>query len=250
MTADERRPPLSSESPGDSTKMVRKPKATGAAVEDYLKTIYQHTEWQPNLIGPAALADCLGVVPSSVTEMISKLTTAGLVMHKPYGPVSLTAEGTLRALTIIRRHRIIETWLVDDMGYSWDEVHDEAEILEHAMTDRLIDSLDQRLGRPQQDPHGDPIPNLQKKVERTPFVCLSDAALGDMGEILRISDRNPELLRLLASHSIGPGTVLRVHDVNPSAVRVTIDPTAHRMPRIDIPRIAADSIWMTPQSRT
>ncbi|MBN9183338.1 MAG: metal-dependent transcriptional regulator, partial [Microbacterium sp.] len=102
------------------------------AIDDYLKTIYHHTEWQDDRITPSQLAGVLGLAPSSVTEMVQKLAAQGLVTHRPYGPISLTPAGELRAAAIIRRHRLVETWLVRDCGYTWDEVHDEADVLEHA----------------------------------------------------------------------------------------------------------------------
>ena len=116
--------------------------ATSPAIEDYLKTVYAHTEWQPDPITPKVLADRLGVAPSSVTEMVKKMAAAGLVSHVPYGAVRLTDAGLARALAVVRRHRLIETWLVQEMGYGWDEVHDEAEILEHAISDRLLEAID------------------------------------------------------------------------------------------------------------
>ena len=145
------------------------------AVDDYLKTIYHHTEWQTERITPSQLASELGLAPSSVTEMVQKLAAQGLVTHRPYGPIALTEAGELRAASIIRRHRLIETWLVREFGYAWHEVHDEAEVLEHAISDRLLEGIDERLGRPRFDPHGDAIPDASGHVERVPFVLLGSA---------------------------------------------------------------------------
>ena len=145
------------------------------AVDDYLKTIYHHTEWQDERMTPSQLAGVLGLAPSSVTEMVKKLASLGLVTHRPYGPVSLTATGERRAAAIIRRHRLIETWLVREFGYAWDEVHDEAEVLEHAISDRLLAGIDDLLGHPLFDPHGDAIPRADGTVVREPFVLLADA---------------------------------------------------------------------------
>ena len=130
-----------------------------SVTEDYLKAIYAHAEWEPeNLIGSSQLAQRLGLAPSSVTEMVKKLVAQGLVEHAPYGAIGLTASGRSEALRMVRRHRLVETWLVQQFGYGWDEVHDEAEILEHTLSDRLLDAIDAQLGRPTLDPHGDPIP--------------------------------------------------------------------------------------------
>jgi DtxR family Mn-dependent transcriptional regulator len=128
---------------------------TATAVEDYLKVIYAHTEWQPEPMTSSQLAARLMLAPSSVTEMIKKLAARGLVEHVPYGAITLTSEGRKQALRMVRRHRVIETWLVRELGYGWDEVHDEAEVLEHAISDRLLDAIDDLLGRPSADPHGD-----------------------------------------------------------------------------------------------
>ena len=144
-------------------------------IDDYLKTIYHHTEWQDDRITPSQLAAELGLAPSSVTEMVQKLAAQGLVTHRPYGPIALSDEGEKRAAAIIRRHRLIETWLVREFGYAWDEVHDEAEVLEHAISDRLLEGIDERLGRPRHDPHGDAIPDAAGHVDREPFVLLAAA---------------------------------------------------------------------------
>ncbi|MDJ0339680.1 metal-dependent transcriptional regulator [Cryobacterium sp. PH31-O1] len=178
---------------------------TGAA-EDYLKTIYAHTEWQSDLITPSVLATRLGVAPSSVTEMVKKLAASGLITHVPYGPLALTDAGRLRATAVVRRHRLIETWLVGEMGYDWDQVHDEAEILEHSLSDRLLEAINARLGFPAHDPHGDPIPAADGTVLRSPALLLAEAAVGHFGTVLRISDRDPAVLRELAADLIGPGT--------------------------------------------
>ncbi|MDQ4213417.1 metal-dependent transcriptional regulator [Microbacterium capsulatum] len=175
------------------------------AADDYLKTVYSHTEWQPVPITPSQLAAKLGIAPSSVTEMVKKLAASGLVSHVPYGAVRLTEDGERRALTMLRRHRLIETWLVREFGYAWDEVHDEAEVLEHTISDRLLAGIDARLGHPRFDPHGDAIPDSAGAVERTPFVLLVDAPAGHSGRVLRVDDRDPELLRALESAGVAIG---------------------------------------------
>lgn len=207
------------------------------AAEDYLKTIYAHTEWQPEPITPRVLATRLGIAPSSVTEMVKKLAAAGLITHVPYGPLRLTNAGFLGASAVVRRHRLVETWLVREMGYDWDEVHDEAEVLEHALSDRLLEAIDERLGRPAADPHGDLIPAADGSLARVPAVLLADAVPGHTGTVLRISDRDPAVLRALAQDAIGPGSALTVLESN--AVRL---PDGRIRP---LTADAAASIWLT-----
>ena len=180
------------------------------AVDDYLKTIYHHTEWQDERMTPSQLAGVLGLAPSSVTEMVKKLASLGLVTHRPYGPVSLTATGERRAAAIIRRHRLIETWLVREFDYAWDEVHDEAEVLEHAISDRLLAGIDDLLGHPLFDPHGDAIPRADGTVVREPFVLLADAATGHTGRVLRVSDRDADVLRVAEAAGMTVATEVTV----------------------------------------
>ena len=212
--------------------------ATGSvAIDDYLKTIYHHTEWQSEPITPSQLAAELGLAPSTVTEMVQKLAAQGLVTHRPYGPVSLTDAGTARAAAIIRRHRLIETWLVREFGYAWHEVHDEAEVLEHAISDRLLEGIDERLGRPRHDPHGDAIPDATGLVAREPFTLLAEAHLGHTGRVLRVSDRDPALLRSLEASGIDVGHTVTV--TGRCAVRVDGGAT------IELPDAAASAVWLT-----
>ena len=180
------------------------------AVDDYLKTIYHHTEWQDERMTPSQLAGVLGLAPSSVTEMVKKLASLGLVTHRPYGPVSLTATGERRAAAIIRRHRLIETWLVREFDYAWDEVHDEAEGLEDAISDRLLAGIDDLLGHPLFDPHGDAIPRADGTVVREPFVLLADAAAGHTGRVLRVSDRDADVLRVAEAAGMTVATEVTV----------------------------------------
>jgi DtxR family transcriptional regulator, Mn-dependent transcriptional regulator len=205
------------------------------AVDDYLKTIYHHTEWQDARITPSQLAQVLGLAPSSVTEMVRKLAAQGLVSHRPYGPVSLTEAGERRAAAVVRRHRLIETWLVSEYDYAWDEVHDEAEVLEHVISDRLLDAIDERLGRPRTDPHGDPIPDAAGAAVREPFVLLADAPDGHRGRVLRVSDRDPALLRALVAAGLDVG-----HDVEIAGEAVRVDGD-----EIALPAEARMAVWLT-----
>ncbi|SIN85340.1 metal-dependent transcriptional regulator [Agromyces cerinus] len=215
------------------------PSSKNPAIEDYLKTVYSHTEWQPDPITPSVLAGKLGVAPSSVTEMVKKMAAQGLVSHVPYGAVRLTETGTVQALAVVRRHRLIETWLVQEMGYGWDEVHDEAEILEHAISDRLLEAIDARLGRPLRDPHGDPIPTADGSIAAEPFVRADEAAAGHRGRVIRISDRDPGLLRDLETAGVHPGVELEI-EAHDDKARVRISGESH-----ELPNGAASAIWLT-----
>ena len=217
------------------------PAANSPAIEDYLKTVYSHTEWQPDAITPSVLAARLGVAPSSVTEMVKKMAAQGLVAHVPYGAIRLTDVGRARALAVVRRHRLIETWLVREMGYSWDEVHDEAEVLEHALSDRLLEAIDERLGRPERDPHGDAIPAADGTLVTEPSVRLDEAPVGHVGRVIRISDRDPAVLRELESAGVGPGSELQVTDAAAEAsVTVSVAGRARTLAHE-----AATGIWVS-----
>lgn len=205
------------------------------AADDYLKTVYAHTEWQDAPITPSVLAGKLGIAPSSVTEMVKKLAAAGLVSHVPYGAVRLTEAGTRRALAMVRRHRLIETWLVQEFGYGWDEVHDEAEVLEHTISDRLLEGIDARLGRPRFDPHGDAIPDADGRVDREPFVLLADAPTGHSGRVLRVDDRDPDLLRALDALGL---VVAATVTTTASGITIDDEPAA-------LPDGAADVVWLS-----
>jgi DtxR family Mn-dependent transcriptional regulator len=213
------------------------------AVEDYVKVVYAHTEWQPEPITPSVLAQRLGLAASSVTEMVKKLAAQGLVDHVPYGAVTLTPDGAALALRMVRRHRLIETWLVESFDYTWDEVHDEAEVLEHALSDRLLDAIDAQLGYPTRDPHGDPIPGPDGAIHRPAAVLLGELAEGAAGAVVRISDRDPALLRLLEAASVVLDSVLAVQSADPLVVLVDGAPLA-------LPDAARDSVWVSRRGPT
>lgn len=215
---------------------------TNTVIEDYVKTIYHHTEWQPEPITPSVLAARLGLAASSVTEMVKKLGVSGLVNHVPYGAITLTDEGRALALTMVRRHRLIETWLVDSIGYAWDEVHDEAEVLEHAVSDRLLEAIAEQLGQPVRDPHGDPIPSMEGMIQVPDAVVLAHAESGHHGAIVRISDRDPELLRYLVEHGVALDAPVEVVGPRPfgGALEVRIAGRA-----LDLGDEAASAIWVS-----
>ncbi len=149
--------------------------------------------------------------------MVRKLKDQGLVDHQPYSAITLTADGVRLALSMVRRHRLIETFLVRELGYRWDEVHDEAELLEHAVSDTFIERMAAKLGNPARDPHGDPIPAADGSVQVPAAHRMSELDDGHTGLITRISDENPELLRYLAAEEIDAGR--RRRGAGPEAVR-------------------------------
>ncbi|WP_423246786.1 metal-dependent transcriptional regulator [Sinomonas puerhi] len=216
-----------------------------SSTEDYLKTIYAFTEWQDAPITPSQLAARLGVANSSVSEMVRKLKDQGLVDHRPYGAVHLTAEGRSVALTMVRRHRLLETFLVTELGYSWDEVHVEAERIEHAVSDLFVERLAAKLGDPQRDPHGDPIPTADGVVPLVDARLLSELDPGHEGTITRISDENPDMLRYLAAEQIALDTQLTVVRRKPFGgplvVRISQGDTARDF---DVPDEVADAVWI------
>lgn len=205
------------------------------AADDYLKTVFAHTEWQDAAITPSQLAAKLGIAPSSVTEMVKKLAAAGLVSHVPYGAVRLTDAGEARALQMVRRHRLIETWLVQEFDYAWDEVHDEAEVLEHTISERLLEGIDARLSHPRFDPHGDAIPDAAGTVVRESFVLLASADIGHTGRVLRVSDVDPQLLREIEASGLGVG-----HTVVVTADGIEVDGSP-----VAPPDGAAEAIWLS-----
>jgi len=173
-------------------------------VEDYLKAIYE-LEMRSGAAATSDVAQALQVAPASVTGMIRRLATQGLLDHVPYRGVQLTALGRRAALRTIRRHRILETYLTQVLGYAWDRVHDEAERLEHAASDDLIERMSAALGHPTADPHGAPIPTADGRVDERTHRTIADLAVGETVRMLRVSDKDPELLRYLAGIALQPG---------------------------------------------
>jgi DtxR family transcriptional regulator, Mn-dependent transcriptional regulator len=178
------------------------PRDLTAVAQDYLKVIWTAQEWSREKVSTKMLADRIGVSASTASESIRKLADQGLVDHEKYGAVTLTEAGRNAALGMVRRHRLMETFLVRMLGYSWDEVHDEAEVLEHAVSDRMLDRIDAKLGYPKRDPHGDPIPAADGHVPTPDARQLSVCEDGDTGTVARISDADPEMLRYFDSVGI------------------------------------------------
>jgi DtxR family Mn-dependent transcriptional regulator len=178
------------------------PRDLTTVAQDYLKVIWTEQEWSLKKVSTKLLAERIGVSASTASESIRKLADQGLVNHEKYGAVTLTDAGRKAALAMVRRHRLMETFLVRMLGYSWDEVHDEAEVLEHAVSDRMLDRIDAKLGYPKRDPHGDPIPAADGYVPTPDARQLSVCEDGQTGTVARISDADPEMLRYFDSVGI------------------------------------------------
>ncbi|MFV0533944.1 MAG: metal-dependent transcriptional regulator [Cumulibacter sp.] len=173
--------------------------------QDYLKVIWSATEWGSAPATVSSLAERMNTTRATASATLGRLESLGLLAHERYGPIRLTAAGRRHAIQMVRRHRLIETFLVRELGYRWDEVHDEAEQLEHAVSDRFVDSVARVLGAPDVDPHGDPIPDADGTVRYPQHVlALSDAEPGRY-RVVRVSDADPQQLRMLSGHGLSPG---------------------------------------------
>jgi DtxR family transcriptional regulator, Mn-dependent transcriptional regulator len=186
----------------------RLPELTGP-VEDYLKAIYE-LERSGEPAETNAIARLLNIAPASVSGMMRRLAEQGLITHERYHGANLTTSGRRAALRTLRRHRVIEAYLTSALGYSWDRVHDEAERLEHAASDELIDRMAAAIGEPATDPHGAPIPTREGTMQERTLVALSSLAAGDAARVAAVSDRNAERLRYLAELGIVPGVDVTV----------------------------------------
>jgi DtxR family transcriptional regulator, Mn-dependent transcriptional regulator len=192
------------------------------SVEDYLKAIYRLSpEGRP--ASTSEIAGLLELSAPSVSGMIKRLSELGLIEHLPYKGVQLTADGRRVALRMVRRHRLIESYLVEFLGYSWDTVHQEAERLEHAVSDALVERMAAALGHPSVDPHGDPIPTADGSVEELASTPLAVIEVGDTAEIVRVAEGDAERLRYLATLGLRPGAVVTVLDRQPFGGPVTVE---------------------------
>lgn len=197
---------------------------TSPAVEDYLKTIYQLSE-AGGPVSTSAIAERLGIAAGSVTGMLKRLAEAGLVEHTRYYGARLTDEGVDTAVRTIRRHRVLERFLVDVLGYTWDRVHDDAERLEHVVTEEMIDRMARVLGEPEADPHGAPIPSAHGEFRERSYPTLADMETGECAVLRQVPDEDAAALRYLAELDLTPGAALVVLDVAPfnGPLRVSIN---------------------------
>jgi DtxR family Mn-dependent transcriptional regulator len=197
-----------------------------STVEDYLKCILLEQGSDPEaLVSMRQIATALSVAPGTVTAMMKALADSGLLTYEPYSGVRLTSSGRQLALHVLRRHRLIELFLVRVMGMDWSEVHAEAEELEHAASDRLIERMDDMLGHPSVDPHGDPIPTVHGDVQEVELPSLLHCELGVPLRVARVGDQSREFLQLLEKRGLRPGSLLRVEsrDEAADAVELRLD---------------------------
>ena len=185
------------------------------AVQDYAKAIYALELREGEAVSTNALAGRLGVTAASASGMVKRLDELGLVEHQPYRGVSLTENGRRVALEVMRHHRLLELYLVKSLGVPWDRVHQEAEVLEHVLSEELEELIAAKLGDPTHDPHGDPIPTRDLTIEEGSTVSLQTLEVGDRGTFTRVSDSDPEMLRFLAERGIAPGDRLEVVEKQP-----------------------------------
>jgi DtxR family Mn-dependent transcriptional regulator len=211
-------------------------------VENYLKTIYseQQRHAPGELLPMGAMALAMGVTPGTATAMVKALAESGLVDYEPRGGVRLTSKGEKLALHVLRRHRLVELFLVEVLGLDWSEVDEEAEELEHAISDKVLEKIDSLLRHPEVDPHGDPIPTKKGKVARRALTSLAKCDLGRPMRIARVMDQNPQFLQFADRHSLKPGTEVVVQSRDAVADAVAIHPRHH--PALTIGTAAAAKI--------
>jgi DtxR family Mn-dependent transcriptional regulator len=186
-----------------------------SAIEDYAKAIYALERRGDDPVSTNSLAERLGVTAASASGMVKRLGELGLVEHRRYHGVSLTERGRRVALEVMRHHRLLELYLVESLGVPWDRVHQEAEVLEHVLSDELEDLIAAKLGDPTHDPHGDPIPTRELTIEEGSTRSLQTLEPGDRGTLTRVSDSDPDMLRFLAAHGISPGDSFEVLEKQP-----------------------------------
>jgi DtxR family Mn-dependent transcriptional regulator len=191
------------------------PAEVSSAVEDYAKAIYSLERRERGSVTTNAIAERMGVTAASASAMVKKLAGLGLVRHAPYKGVELTPRGLEVALEVIRHHRLLERFLAEELGVSWDRVHDEAEVLEHVLSEELEELIAAKLGHPTTDPHGDPIPSATLEIDERETLSLQSLQVGARGTFTRISDSDPEMLRWLAARGIAPGDSFEIVDKQP-----------------------------------
>ena len=211
-------------------------------MQNYLKVIWGLQEWSDQPVSNSAIAEAAGVRLSTVSDALRKLSDQELIEHIRYGTVTLTELGREHAVSMIRRHRLLETFLVHMLDYEWDEVHQEADRLEHAVSDELMHRIDRSLGYPTRDPHGDPIPSADGLVHRPDAVILTDAPAPCRTRVERISDADNEMLQYFASRGIVVDAELRVLPGEPYSETVTVEVGDTQ---VRLGPAAAGSVWVS-----
>lgn len=214
-------------------------------VENYLKQVLLLSEEGDSLVPMGAIAAALAVVPGTATTMVKALADEGLVEHQPRYGVRLTNEGRRMALNVLRKHRLVETFLVNVLKMDWSKVHDEAEQLEHAISDEVLDRLDALLGHPQTDPHGDPIPSRHGKLSSQVYATLATCTTDRAVRIVRVTEQSPEFLQFAEQNGLQPGTNVRVNDRNLTAGLVTVRKSNGRSLPLSV--VAAGKILVEPE---
>jgi DtxR family transcriptional regulator, Mn-dependent transcriptional regulator len=234
-------------------EMLRPPAPHSAAMEDYCKAVYVLETRHDEAVSTNALAERLGLTTGSVSGMLRKLDENGLITHVPYRGVRLTERGRRVALEVIRHHRLLELFLAETLQMPWDRVHDEAEVLEHFLSDELEELIARKLGHPTIDPHGDPIPSAELKLTEHATRSLDALRSGDEGVFVRVSDSNPEMLRYLSDQGIRPGGRVRVIERQPfgGPLLVSVDGRRHTLggELVRAMRIEAQPARQAPQAR-
>lgn len=216
------------------------------STQNYLKTIWTLNEWSDEPVTASAISAATGLRLSSVSDAVRKLTGQGYLQHAPYGAVDLTEQGRLHALAMVRRHRLLETFLVETLGYTWDQVHDEAEVLEHSVSDFMVERIAQLLGNPDRDPHGDPIPTADGRVDAPSATRLTEIEPGQSVRVERISDADPQLLQYFSTQGIVVGSRLTASAGEPfsGSLTVSVDDGAS----LSLGREATDAVFVSVSS--
>jgi len=197
------------------------------AVQDYTKAIWSLGQRSTEPISTSAVADRLEVSPASASAMVKRLESLGLAEREPYHGVRLTPAGERVALEVLRHHRLVELYLAEALGMSWDLVHEEAEVLEHAISPHVSNLIANKLGHPTHDPHGDPIPTAEGEIEEGRTRALADLGPGERGRFSRVSDSNPDMLRYLSGRGIAPGDELEMVGREPFGGPLTVRANGH-----------------------
>ena len=225
--------------------------SSSVAVQDYLKAVYLLGEEErgpddtSRAVATNAVAKRLGVSAASATNMLKRLDSLGLIVHSPYRGAELTTAGRSVALEVIRHHRLLETYLATALGVPWDAVHEEAEVLEHVLSEDLEDRIAAHLGDPTSDPHGHPIPRRDGYLPEAGSGRLWDVSVGAVATVARVPDSDAETLRYLDAAGIRPGAEIRVVEVGPVDGPLFVSSaTSEKQPRA-LSKALAESIWVT-----